>query len=172
MQEALKTFAISDRSVSGYLYHKLLGHDVVDQPLNVKLPINFNAPNLPKLNESQTNALKAVLTRPLALIQGPPGTGKTVTSATLVYHLVQQNLSAQRADSIKRQVLVTAPSNVAVDQLVEKIHLAGLNVGSLFFLSFFFFFLLFSSFFFFFLLPSFFLSFFLFSSPFLWRVTV
>ena len=157
MQEALKTFAISDRSVSGYLYHKLLGHDVVDQPLNVKLPINFNAPNLPKLNESQTNALKAVLTRPLALIQGPPGTGKTVTSATLVYHLVQQNLSAQRADSIKRQVLVTAPSNVAVDQLVEKIHLAGLNVGSLFFFSFFFFFLLFSSSFFF--LLSFFLSF-------------
>mgnify|MGYP006196020153 FL=1 len=44
MQEALKTFAISDRSVSGYLYHKLLGHDIVDQPLNVVLPHNFNAP--------------------------------------------------------------------------------------------------------------------------------
>jgi regulator of nonsense transcripts 1 len=128
MQEALKTFAISDRSVSGYLYHKLLGHDVVDQPLPVRLPENFNAPNLPALNESQTNALRQVLTRPLALIQGPPGTGKTVTSATLVYHLVQQNLAAQRQDNIKRQVLVTAPSNVAVDQLVEKIHMAGLNV--------------------------------------------
>ena len=45
-----------------------------------------------------------------------------------VYHLVQQNLAAQRLDNVKRQVLVTAPSNVAVDQLVEKIHLAGLNV--------------------------------------------
>ena len=128
MQEALKTFAISDRSVSGYLYHKLLGHDVVDQPLPVELPPDLNAPNLPQLNESQTNALRQVLTRPLALIQGPPGTGKTVTSATLVYHLVQQNLKAQRRDNVKRQVLVTAPSNVAVDQLVEKIHMAGLNV--------------------------------------------
>ena len=58
MQEALKTFAISDRSVSGYLYHKLLGHDVVDQPLPVRLPQDFNAPNLPALNESQTNALQ------------------------------------------------------------------------------------------------------------------
>ena len=94
----------------------------------VRLPENFNAPNLPALNESQTSALRQVLTRPLALIQGPPGTGKTVTSATLVYHLVQQNLAAQRQDNIKRQVLVTAPSNVAVDQLVEKIHMAGLNV--------------------------------------------
>ena len=45
-----------------------------------------------------------------------------------MYHLVQQNLAAQRLDNVKRQVLVTAPSNVAVDQLVEKIHLAGLNV--------------------------------------------
>ena len=88
----------------------------------------MRATSLPQLNESQTNALRQVLTRPLALIQGPPGTGKTVTSATLVYHLVQQNLAAQSQDNVKRQVLVTAPSNVAVDQLVEKIHMAGLNV--------------------------------------------
>tara|TARA_B100000780_G_scaffold264030_1_gene218353 strand:- start:439 stop:978 length:540 start_codon:yes stop_codon:yes gene_type:complete len=110
------------------LFFLILIIDVVDQPLNVTLPTNLNAPNLPKLNESQQNALLQVLQRPLSLIQGPPGTGKTVTSATLVYHLVQQNLNAQKKDSIKRQVLVTAPSNVAVDQLVEKIHMAGLNV--------------------------------------------
>ena len=67
-----------------YRYHKLLGHDIADQPLPVTLPRNYNAPNLPQLNESQTNALRKVLTAPLALIQGPPGTGKTVTSATLV----------------------------------------------------------------------------------------
>jgi len=50
---------------------------------------------------------------------GPPGTGKTVTSATIVYHLAQQSQS---------QVLVCAPSNVAVDQLTEKIHGTGLKV--------------------------------------------
>ena len=47
------------------------------------------------------------------------GTGKTVTSATLVYHLTRQNMG---------QVLVTAPSNVAVDQLTEKIAATGLRV--------------------------------------------
>lgn len=53
------------------------------------------------------------------MYQGPPGTGKTVTSANLVYQLTRQNLG---------QVLVTAPSNVAVDQLTEKIAATGLRV--------------------------------------------
>ena len=48
-----------------------------------------------------------------------PGTGKTVTSASIVYHLAKQNAG---------QVLVCAPSNVAVDQLTEKIHKTGLKV--------------------------------------------
>ena len=51
--------------------------------------------------------------------KGPPGTGKTVTSATVVYHLAKQNHG---------QVLVCAPSNIAVDQLTEKIHRTGLKV--------------------------------------------
>ena len=58
-------------------------------------------------------------TTPLTLIQGPPGTGKTVTSTTLVTHLVRQKMG---------KVLVCAPSNIAVDQLTEKIHLTGLRV--------------------------------------------
>ena len=48
------------------------------------------------------------------------GTGKTVTSATIVYHLSQQYKGSQ--------VLVCAPSNVAVDHLTAKIHLTGLKV--------------------------------------------
>lgn len=60
-----------------------------------------------------------MLQRPLNLIQGPPGTGKTVTSATIVYHLVNMR---------KGQILVCAPSNVAVDQLTERIHKSGLKV--------------------------------------------
>ena len=34
----------------------------------------------------------------------------------------------EKRDGIKRQILVSAPSNVAVDQLVEKLHRASLNV--------------------------------------------
>ena len=31
MQTALKTFAVDDTSVSGFLYHRLLGHEVEQQ---------------------------------------------------------------------------------------------------------------------------------------------
>ena len=122
IQNALKTFAVDDTSVTGYIYHKLLGHPVEEQLIaNPKLPESddYPAPGLPSLNESQVQAVAAVLQRPMSLIQGPPGTGKTVTSATLVYHLTRQNMG---------QVLVTAPSNVAVDQLTEKIAATGLRV--------------------------------------------
>ena len=123
MQNALKTFAIDDTSVTGYIYHKVLGHSVEEQRIaTAKVPTTeaeFSVPGLPPLNESQRLAVAAVLQRPLSLIQGPPGTGKTVTSATLVYHLTKQNMG---------QVLVTAPSNVAVDQLTEKIAATGLRV--------------------------------------------
>ncbi|CAF1555143.1 unnamed protein product [Adineta steineri] len=119
MQASLKTFAVDENSVSAYLYHRLLGHEVEDLVMKVTLPKRFSAPGLPELNHSQVYAVKTVLQRPLSLIQGPPGTGKTVTSATIVYHLVKQN---------QGQVLVCAPSNIAVDQLTEKIHKTGLKV--------------------------------------------
>jgi regulator of nonsense transcripts 1 len=119
MQNALKNFAIDESSVSKCIYHRLLGHDVDPQVLKHSMPKDMRAPNLPDLNPSQIFAVKSVLQKPLSLIQGPPGTGKTVTSATIVYHL---------AKSKKGAVLVCAPSNVAVDQLTEKIHRTGLKV--------------------------------------------
>ncbi|XP_022108204.1 regulator of nonsense transcripts 1-like [Acanthaster planci] len=119
MQSALKTLAVDETAVSSYLYHKLLGHEVENMVIKSSLPKRFSAPNLPELNHSQVSAVRTVLTRPLSLIQGPPGTGKTVTSASIVYHLAKQGLG---------QVLVCAPSNIAVDQLTEKIHKTGLKV--------------------------------------------
>nr|KAG5695522.1 hypothetical protein BaRGS_008025 [Batillaria attramentaria] len=119
MQAALKTFAGDEMPVSGYIYHKLLGHDVEDVELKCTLPERFSVRGLPELNHLQVNAVKTVLQRPLSLIQGPPGTGKTVTSASIVYHLVKQN---------NGPVLVCAPSNVGVDHLTEKIHKTGLKV--------------------------------------------
>ncbi|KAF7186277.1 Regulator of nonsense transcripts 1-like [Pseudocercospora fuligena] len=119
MQHAMKTFAVDEMSVSGYIFHRLLGHDVNAAPLKVNMPRKFSVPNLPDLNGSQINAVKSVLQKPLSLIQGPPGTGKTVTSATIIYHLSKMNGG---------QVLVCAPSNVAVDQLCERIHITGLKV--------------------------------------------
>eukprot|EP00397_Hematodinium_sp_SG-2012_P000957 GEMP01000958.1.p1 GENE.GEMP01000958.1~~GEMP01000958.1.p1 ORF type:complete len:998 (+),score=225.65 GEMP01000958.1:73-3066(+) len=119
MQSAMRTFAVDDTSVSGYLYHRLLGHEVEHQLIRVTLPRHFTAPNLPQLNHSQVYAVRKSLVSPLCLIQGPPGTGKTVTSATIVYHMTRQN---------QGQVLVCAPSNIAVDQLADKLHKTGLKV--------------------------------------------
>ncbi|KAF7986584.1 hypothetical protein HWV62_26348 [Athelia sp. TMB] len=119
MQLAMKTFAVDEKSVSGYIYHKLLGHELEPQVLRTQMPKRFSAPGLPELNHSQMYAVKSVLQKPISLIQGPPGTGKTVTSASIVYHLAKMNPG---------QVLVCAPSNVAVDQLTEKIHNTGLKV--------------------------------------------
>ncbi|KAL2171953.1 hypothetical protein VTG60DRAFT_1012 [Thermothelomyces hinnuleus] len=119
MQFAMKTFAVDEMSLSGYIFHKLLGHEVAVAPMKIQMPKKFHVPGLPELNHSQVTAIKTVLSNPLSLIQGPPGTGKTVTSATIIYHLAKLNNS---------QVLVCAPSNVAVDQLCERIHRTGLKV--------------------------------------------
>jgi regulator of nonsense transcripts 1 len=119
MQHGLKQFAVDEMSVSGYIFHRLLGHEVAAAPMKTTMPRKFSVPGLPDLNNSQVNAVQAVLTKPLSLIQGPPGTGKTVTSATIIYHLAKISGG---------QVLVSAPSNVAVDQLCERVHRTGLKV--------------------------------------------
>ncbi|CAI5470708.1 unnamed protein product [Closterium sp. Yama58-4] len=119
MQAAMKLFAVDETSVSGFIYHRLLGHDVEPHTVRNVMPKRFGAPGLPELNHSQISAVKSVLQKPLSLIQGPPGTGKTVTSAAIVYHLARQE---------QGQVLVCAPSNVAVDQLAEKISITGIKV--------------------------------------------
>ena len=41
MQAAMKTFAVDETSVSGYIYHKLLGHDVEEQNVKCTLPKRF-----------------------------------------------------------------------------------------------------------------------------------
>nr|GMD79463.1 regulator of nonsense transcripts 1 homolog [Ipomoea batatas] len=97
----------------------LASHEVEMQLVRNTLPRRFGAPGLPELNASQVFAVKSVLQKPISLIQGPPGTGKTVTSAAIVYHMAKQG---------QGQVLVCAPSNVAVDQLAEKISATGLKV--------------------------------------------
>ncbi|KAJ2798197.1 ATP-dependent RNA helicase, partial [Coemansia guatemalensis] len=119
MQAAMKKFAVMESSVSEYIYHKLLGHDIDKVELSTKLPKQFHAPGLPTLNAPQIEAIKSALRSPLSLIQGPPGTGKTVTTAALVYHLAKANTG---------KILVCAPSNVAVDQLTEKVDKTGLRV--------------------------------------------
>jgi ATP-dependent RNA/DNA helicase IGHMBP2 len=68
----------------------------------------------PNLDESQTDAIQFALhgQQPVSLIHGPPGTGKTTTVAELIQQAVHVH---------KMRVLVTAPSNVAVDNVLERL---------------------------------------------------
>ncbi|MGA1525802.1 MAG: AAA domain-containing protein, partial [Planctomycetota bacterium] len=74
------------------------------------------------LDASQRDAVAAALEAdPIALIHGPPGTGKT----TAVVELIR--LAVLRGE----RVLATAPSNVAVDNLAERLAAAGYATGYL-----------------------------------------
>jgi ATP-dependent RNA/DNA helicase IGHMBP2 len=77
-------------------------------------------PDLPQLNSSQQEAVRQILAaNELAIVHGPPGTGKTTT-------IVEAIIAMFNADH--KQILVTAPSNTAVDLLSEKLSLRGMNV--------------------------------------------
>lgn len=65
--------------------------------------------NSPHLNPSQNRVLQKCIKSELFLIHGPPGTGKTTTLAEVI------------KQHIGKKLLVTADSNVAVDNLVEKL---------------------------------------------------
>lgn len=72
------------------------------------------------LNESQIEAVSKIRSaNEIAIVHGPPGTGKTTT-------LVQAIKTMVWADNQK--VLVTAPSNTAVDLLSDKLSAEGLSV--------------------------------------------
>ena len=86
----------------------------------VQVLLGQRAPNIkslpasavPGLNPPQCEAIAFALGEgPLTLIEGPPGTGKTTTVAALIGQAVRAGM----------RVLATAPSNVAVDNLIEKL---------------------------------------------------
>ncbi|PFH31973.1 RNA helicase (UPF2 interacting domain) protein [Besnoitia besnoiti] len=136
MQNALRQLAVDEISVSSYLYHTLMGKQMEHQIIQTPMPSHISAPNLAPLNPSQMLAIRYALQHPLSLIQGPPGTGKTLTCSTLVYQMVKlsemgSHLHPRGAGGFNKeggQVLVVAPSNVAVDQLAERINRTGLKV--------------------------------------------
>ncbi|GEO06806.1 helicase [Adhaeribacter aerolatus] len=71
------------------------------------------------LNESQNEAIKNIeAAKDVAIIHGPPGTGKTTTLVQAIRRTLQR----------ERRLLVTAPSNTAVDLLTEKLAAEGINV--------------------------------------------
>lgn len=86
-------------------------HLKIKQPLDYSEDKNVEFINT-TLNKSQRNAIKqALTTKDFYLIHGPFGTGKTTTLTELI---LQMNKSNQK-------ILVTAESNIAVDNLLRKV---------------------------------------------------
>ncbi|XP_073429997.1 DNA-binding protein SMUBP-2 isoform X2 [Dendrobates tinctorius] len=98
-------------------YHGGPASDLIDvlfcssQPNSIRLPGPVEFLN-PSLDNSQKEAVVFSLNqRQVAIIHGPPGTGKTTTVVEIILQAVKQGV----------KVLCCAPSNVAVDNLVERL---------------------------------------------------
>jgi len=114
MRKALITALESKRSRLSALREIFLGEL---KPARSRAPktIFFNR----NLNEFQQDAVKSALAADdVALVHGPPGTGKT----TALVEIVRQHVARGE------RVLATAPSNIAVDNILEKLLDSGLRV--------------------------------------------
>jgi superfamily I DNA and/or RNA helicase len=79
-------------------------------------PEQTTAPLDPGLNAAQVDAVRhALAAADLAVIHGPPGTGKTTTVVELIRQAVRRG----------ERVLACAPSNLAVDNIFERLLAAG-----------------------------------------------
>ena len=75
-------------------------------------PISAVTPFNPHLNQPQQESVAhALAAKDIAIIHGPPGTGKTTTVVELIRQAVARG----------ERVLACAPSNLAVDNLVERL---------------------------------------------------
>ncbi|MEM7456187.1 MAG: AAA domain-containing protein [Planctomycetota bacterium] len=100
------THAMEARGRLGHLRKVTMGEV---EPQFGELPdVDFKA----ALNASQQEAVKLALSaHDLAIIHGPPGTGKTTTVVELIVQAVERG----------EKVLACAPSNTAVDNLLERL---------------------------------------------------
>ncbi|MGM0444799.1 MAG: IGHMBP2 family helicase [Bacillota bacterium] len=117
MLDALEKFKNTNRDTKyGNLQEKLLGLEKLSWKEKSQDEIEWINEDL---NNSQKEAVKsAILANDFYLIQGPPGTGKTMTAIEIINQAVKKN----------KEVLATADSNVAVDNLVERLVNMGTDV--------------------------------------------
>jgi hypothetical protein len=85
---------------------------------------NYLLKNHPKYNKSQARVLEQIIEMPkdeIMLIQGPPGTGKTHTIIGIISMIMATSLRTSR-----QKIMVCAPSNAAIDQIIIRIIERGL----------------------------------------------
>jgi len=114
MKKALEAVQKGDKKPLAHLRDLFMGEG---RPGIIDLPVLefFN----PRLNQYQKEAVqRALAAREVALVHGPPGTGKTTVLIEIIRQSVEEGY----------RVLASAPSNIAVDNMLEKLLDAGLRV--------------------------------------------
>jgi superfamily I DNA and/or RNA helicase len=80
--------------------------------------VRFSFKNI-RLNESQQQAVNAIIeNEEMTIVHGPPGTGKTTTLVEAIFQLVKK----------EEKILVSAPSNTAVDNIAKGLIAQGLKI--------------------------------------------
>lgn len=128
-------------SLKGLQYYDLCPEIVKAVPAPIEVPREDKIQkikNVYDVNDSQARAISGTVQgEGFSLIQGPPGTGKTKTILGVIgYFLTQEDKSIHRVvapgarldsganasnEKNKRKILICAPSNAAVDELVLRI---------------------------------------------------
>ncbi len=99
------------------LFDKIHSENIVNTKSELKSE-NISFSNN-RLNESQQQAVNAIIqNEEMTIVHGPPGTGKTTTLVEAIYQLVKK----------EEKVLVSAPSNTAVDNIAKGLIAQGLKV--------------------------------------------
>ncbi len=99
------------------LFEKI--HGTVTTAITPAIPIEHIGFRNKDLNTSQQLAVTAILhNEKLTIVHGPPGTGKTTTLAEAIIQLVQRG----------EKVLVSAPSNTAVDNISKALIRNGVKL--------------------------------------------
>lgn len=100
------------------LFEQLHGEKLISQLNPVALKSNIQFRNQ-QLNESQQQAVLAITqNKKITVVHGPPGTGKTTTLIEAIIQLIRQG----------EKLLVSAPSNTAVDNVAKGLIKAGVNI--------------------------------------------
>ncbi len=100
---------LEKNSVLNSLFQELHNNQPVSKKSSHKITHSLSFKNN-RLNESQQNAVAAITqNKKITIVHGPPGTGKTTTLIEAIIQLIKAG----------EKVLVSAPSNTAVDNITK-----------------------------------------------------
>jgi len=104
------------------LFEQLHGDTITTtSPISDKLKVTKPLLNFhnKQLNESQQQAVAAItLNEQITIVHGPPGTGKTTTLIEAIIQLIKNG----------EKILVSAPSNTAIDNIAKGLILQGVKL--------------------------------------------